>query len=176
MDFKVLWKGKYISVVSPTKYPYEAVYEKNGVISLPIITVKGRDLFVIRKELCPPYMIKGEDTLYYTTLSGQVDGEERPDKALFREIREESGIVVKSHKILFEKSMPVNKTTSAIGSFYIVRITDFSVKKPTGDGTAYEKVSKTLFVTAEQLESILKKPNVDFLLTGIYNIYKSLNG
>jgi 8-oxo-dGTP pyrophosphatase MutT (NUDIX family) len=121
-------------------------------------------------------MIKGGDTLYYTTLSGQIDGEEKPDKALLREIQEESGIVVKSHKILFEKSMNVNKTTSAIGYFFVLRITDFTIETPTGDGTAYEKASKTLYVTAERLESILMKPNVDFLLTGIYSIYKSLKG
>jgi len=176
MDFKVLWKGKHLTVVSPNKYPYEAVYEKNGVVCLPIITVKGKELFVIRKELCPPYMIHGGDQLFYTVLSGQIDGKDSPDDTLLREIREESGIVVKSHKVLWSKPMPVCKTTSGVGNYYVLRITDFTIEKPTGDGGAYEKASKTLFVTADQLESILKKPNVDFQLVGIYSIYKSLVG
>jgi 8-oxo-dGTP pyrophosphatase MutT (NUDIX family) len=176
MDFKVLWKGKYLTVVSPAKYPYEAVYEKNGIISLPILNVKGRDLFVIRKEFCPPYMIHGGEQLFYTVLSGQIDGNDSADDTLLREIREESGIIVKKHTVLWKKTMPVNKSTSALGNYYILRITEFETEIPKGDGGAYEKASKTIFVPADQMESILQKPNVDFQLTGIYSVYKSLKG
>jgi 8-oxo-dGTP pyrophosphatase MutT (NUDIX family) len=176
MNFKELWKGKYISVVSPTKYPYEAVHEKNGILCLPILNVNGRELFIIRKELCPPYTVYGGDQLFYTILSGQIDSG-TSDATLVREIQEESGIVVKSYDTIWsKKNTPISKVTTAVGSLYIIRITKFEVSKPTGDGTAYEKASKALFVSEKQLGEIVKRPNVDFLLMGMYAIYKSVIG
>ena len=36
--FKLLWKGKYISVVSPIKNNYECIHENDIIMVLPIIS------------------------------------------------------------------------------------------------------------------------------------------
>lgn len=173
MEFEVLWSGKYIKVISPKEHPYEAVLEKDGIIMLPI--VKGK--LGIRQEFCPPYFIKDEsgEKLYYTVISGQIDEGEDQASTITKELREEAGIALHDFKMLYTKlHIPVAKITASRTNIFIFEVLKYSETEITGDGSPYEEASKTLWVTEEELEKIVKLANTDLLLIGLFNIYKNL--
>lgn len=176
MNFNVLWKGDWLTVISPHKYPYEAVHEINLAVVLPIIKTKsGPPIFVIRKELCPPYTVYGGDRRFYTVLSGGIEGQETASAAMLREMQEEAGLVVEDYRVLYRKHMPVCKVSTSISHFHIIEVLDYKRIKPTNDGTKYEELSESVFTTQDMMEEIVTQDNVDFLLVGLYNIYKSLS-
>jgi len=173
MEFEVLWQGKFIKVVSPKEHPYEAVLEKDGVIIMPLLNGK----IGIRKEFCPPYFIKDEsgEKLYYTVISGQIDEGEDVASTITKEMKEEAGIAIHDFNMIFFKGhIPVAKITASRTNVAILEVIDYDVVAITGDGTEYEAASKTLWVTEEELEEIIKLKNTDFLLIGLFSIFKSL--
>jgi 8-oxo-dGTP pyrophosphatase MutT (NUDIX family) len=173
MEFEVLWTGKYIKIISPKDHPYEAVLEKDGVIIFPILNGQ----IGIRKEFCPPYFIKDKsgDKLYYTVISGQIDEGEDTSSTVMKELKEEAGISLHDFRILWSKeNIPVAKITASRTNIVILEIIDYEPTAITGDGTEYEAASKTLWVTEQELEEIVKLSNTDLLLIGLFNIYKNL--
>lgn len=174
MDMKTLWKGKFLSVVSPEKYPYEAISEVDGVCVLPIlIGHKNGPLFGLRKELVPPYTVKSGDKMFYTAISGGIDKGENARDTMVRELGEEAGLIMKRYTVVYHKPMHTMKASVNLVHFVIIKVMDYTMKEPTTDGTKYEQVAKTLFVPENELVSILELDNVDFLLTGLYGIYRN---
>jgi 8-oxo-dGTP pyrophosphatase MutT (NUDIX family) len=179
LNFETLWKGKWVSVISPENAPYECLHEKDIVIVFPIITeIQEFGNFKapiskigIRKEFCPPYMVKDNsgEQLYYTVITGKLDkeGESKKDAAL-RELEEEAGVKFTDGDIskVFE-DMPVCKSTDMRATLFVVEVDKYEKHKPEGDGTENEKKSETIWVTWNELSDILKKPNIDFLLLAV---------
>jgi len=160
MEFKTLYKGDYVSLISPVDTPYECLHEKDNVIILPIIENKVG----IRFEYCPPYFIKDQIRNYYTVISGGKDEDNIKDTAL-RELQEEAGIIIKKAKLyrLYE-NIGFVKNTDMRSSLVLLLISEYEKETPEGDGTKNEEKSKTLWVTIEELKEILKKDNIDSLL------------
>ena len=180
--FKELWKGEWISVVSPEKHPYEAVHEDDLIMVLPILKIKRKKdvshYVAIRKEHCPPYMIKDttDNELYYTIISGKLDikGESK-EKAMIREMEEETGIKITDYEILEQKeNMPVFKTSDVRTDLYFILIKEFERVEAEGDGTYNEEQSEVKFIKVNELDKILEKENIDFLLYGAINILKNI--
>lgn len=174
-SYKQLFKGDFISVISPTDYPYEMVHEKDGVIVIPAIKLKNEYVIGIRYEHCPPYIFgdKTGNKLYYTLISGGIEKGESPKQAMVRELKEEAGIELIQYKILNKKEdIPLFKLTDSRINIYIILVDSFRAVTATGDGTENEKLSKTLFVKIPQLQKILKKPNIDNLLYSGYFLLK----
>lgn len=181
LNFKVLWKGKHIQIVSPTEYEYEAVHEPNVIIVLPVLVVKSKFVkgltnyyLAIRKEVCPPYLIKddGYGPHYYTTITGRMDKQgESPEETMKRELIEEAGIELIDYTIMsYKKNIPVCKTTDMRAHIYTLLVDKFNTVKAVGDGTVTEAMSETIFVELGKMNDIIEKPNVDFLLYGGYKI------
>jgi len=107
-DVDILWHGKYITVVSPKIAPYEIILEDDGVFVIPIIGEK----IGIRKEYCPPYLLKNHDVneLFYTVITGDIDDGETDGEAAVRELKEEAGITILSYKILYYKNYLIAET------------------------------------------------------------------
>ena len=174
MDMKTLWKGKFISVVSPDKYPYEAISEKDGVCVLPIlIGHKNGPLFGLRRELIPPYTVKSGDKMFYTAISGGIEEGENAQQTMVRELKEEAGLTLQRYTVVYHKPMHTMKASVNLVHFVIIKVMEWESGNPTTDGTRYEKVAHTEFVTEEELEEILRRDNVDFLLTGLVSIYRN---
>jgi 8-oxo-dGTP pyrophosphatase MutT (NUDIX family) len=178
MDFDVLFKGDWIQVVTPKENKYETVHEKDVIMVLPLIISKDKKkvFLAMRKEFCPPYLIKDKSSqLYYTVISGTMEDGEIPVNTMIREIKEETGLDVKSYKILINKeNIPVCKSTDMRAHLFVIALEDFDTVKALGDGTVFEAKSKTVFVELSKIDSILNRPNIDYLLySGIY-IVKSL--
>lgn len=181
LNFKELWKGKHISVVSPEEYQYEAVHEPDVITVLPIIEVHSKHVkgivdyyLVIRKEVCPPYLIKydGLEPFFYTPITGRRDkSNETPEETMRRELVEEAGIELIDYEILIhKKKMPVCKTSDMRMDFFILLVREFNPVEAVGDGTVTEEMSKSIFVKLGDLYKIIENPNVDYLLYGAYNI------
>lgn len=185
LSFEKLWQGKYISVISPKKYPYECVHESDVIMVFPIIAVKSKfvkgitDYYLgIRKENCPPYEVKDKNLnkYFYTSITGKRDVEgETAEQTMKREMIEEAGIKLIDYKLIFElKDMPLCKTTDLRATIYGIIIDSFEKVEATGDGTLNEKLSSTVFVNLNKMENILKKQNIDFLLYGGYKILEGV--
>ena len=174
MKFDTLWKGDYISIISPEEHPYEVVLEKNGVAILPIVNNK----LGIRKELCPPYLIqdKSGEKFYYTLITGGIEDGDDLTETVFKELKEEAGIDVSSYDILFKKlDLPYSKSSAARTNVYILDIPNASYTKPVGDGGEYEDVAKTIWVTPTKLENIINQnDNIDYLLVSMFYILKDI--
>lgn len=171
--FKVLWSGKFCSIISPENAPYEAMHENDGVFILPILN----DKIGIRLEYCPPYFVKSKnEKLYYTVISGTIDNNQSKLQTIIKELKEEAGIKVKNFKILYSKlNIPECKSNTRRINIFIIKLIDYDLVKAIGDGTLYEKKSKTLFVTLDELENIVKnKKNIDFLLLSSYFILNQI--
>ena len=165
--FDILWKGEYVSVVSPKEHPYESLHEINGIMVIPIAGNK----IGIRKELCPPYLIKDETgkQFYYTVVSGGVEEGETPEEATVRELEEEAGITFESPKVIeVFREMPVCKSTDMRMTFFIYEDDKYEVKEPEGDGTEYEDIAETIWITLEQFKKVIEQDNIDFLLYSAY--------
>ena len=163
MELKTLYKGKFVSVVSPIGIPYESLHEEDNVIILPIINNKVG----IRYEFVPPYMIKDRVGVrnYYTVISGCKDEGETCRETAIRELREEGGVKIKKAKLykLYENIAFV-KNTDMRSSLVLLLIQDYGKVEAEGDGTKSEEKSKTIWVTKEELNQIFKKDNIDSLL------------
>ena len=176
LDFKELWKGKHISVVSPIEYEYEAVHEPDVIMVLPVLAIKNKlyteYYLALRKEVCPPYLIKekGLDPYFYTPITGRMDKDgETPEETMRRELIEEAGIELIDYEIILHKEkMPVCKTSDMRMDLFMLIVNEFNPVEATGDGTVTEEMSESIFVRLGDMHNILNKTNVDFLLFGTY--------
>ena len=177
LDFNYLWKGNWLSVISPKdkNYEYEVIHEDNGVFILPYLI--NEECFIIRKEFCPPYFVKDKMIqLYYTLISGGIKKGESSDDAVFRELEEETGIFNPDVE-WFEISncLPIFKSSDYRSTLFILGIVEYDQIKPYGDGTKDEDLSKSVKVTFEELTNIIEnEKNYDYLLYGIYYKLKDL--
>lgn len=73
-----------------------------------LIKKDGKYLLIDRVQ--PPFGFAG--------LAGHVDDDEEAKKALKREIEEESGLKIDSHKLLFEEELGWNWCTKGVGVHY----------------------------------------------------------
>lgn len=186
LKFKSLWKGEHVEIITPEKYKYEAVHEKDVVMVLPVLVVKSKFVkglvnyyLAIRKEVCPPYLIKDEENhaYYYTPVTGQIDEGEYPEQTMKRELIEEAGIELIDYTVMsYQKNMPICKTTDMRAHIYTLLVDRFNPVKAEGDGSVTEKLSETIFVNLGEVENIISRSNVDFLLYGGYKVLMDVIG
>lgn len=175
LDITTLWKGNWVSVVTPTdeNFDYEVIHEPDVVFVLPIIMKKGE--VVIREEVCPPYMVKDENNFpfWYTVISGKIEEGESTQEAMLRELKEEAGIVIDPEEDLAfvweHLDVPVCKSTDMRASLYILGIEDYYQVTPAGDGTLYESQSRSVHkLMDENLYNEIENQG-DFLLLSMMN-------
>jgi len=113
--------------------------------------------FLLRMEYIPPFKFKDSDDYFLTSVGGTIEGGETPERALLREIEEEAGIVIRpDFNIEFLKPLFVCKSSSAKYHPSIVTLTerDYHEVVAKGDGSKYEKMSKTVKIDTSYLNSI----------------------
>lgn len=168
-DFSVLWAGDYASVVSPDEAPYEALHGPDLVLVLPI-DVATSELFV-RREVCPPYMVKdtNEYSHFQTIVSGGVEEGETPKEAAIREVEEELGITLNESAEyefiqLTPENIPYTKSTTSRITIYLLMLFKFDQAEPDGDGTPYEEISTYERIPIQEIDEKLQSDQCDFLL------------
>jgi len=177
-DYDILWQGKWVKIISPKDMPYEMVSELHGtgnaIVCYPLVEKDDKIFLGVRKEHCPPYLMKDkEDRLWYTVITGMIDEDDNSaEEAMLRELREEAGIIANDYEILYHKSnCPNTKVSDIRNDFFVIKITDFEIEKAKGDGTKNEELSKTVWIPFENVKTLLEKDNVDwFIISGYFLI------
>jgi len=175
IPFKQLWKGKFLSIISPIQYPYEILNEGSEVIVLPYLINENK--IIVRSELCPPYFCKDNEVKkYFTLLSGMVEENESIEDGLMREIQEESGIYdFDLEWYIKEKELPIWKNSNIRCNLYILGLTSYDIGKPTGDGTIYEEKSESILMTLEEMKNIIDyETNYDLIFLMSYYRLQSI--
>lgn len=168
-QYKTLWEGKYTRVISPLDDSYEIFYDGDNAY-VYIIPVLG-DKIGIRYEYCPPYLVHDETGKegYYTIMSGGMESGESIEEAVVRELLEEGGVKLLRGKISYLlNNIPVMKSTTLRANVVLVQAVDYELESPKGDGTFNEKISRTVWVTRDELKELVSKPNKDLLLYFVY--------
>jgi 8-oxo-dGTP pyrophosphatase MutT (NUDIX family) len=173
LEYNELWKGKWVSVVSPKENPYESVHEKDVICVM--VRLADTDKWLVRQELCPPYDLKEEKydakRRWYTTITGKIEDGEDPLVAAIREIGEESEIRINDFEVVRQhRNIPVCKSTDMRSYWYVINVKSYSRAKPEGDGTFYESQSHTIEISLDDLSKKFNSDNFydSLILTGYH--------
>jgi 8-oxo-dGTP pyrophosphatase MutT (NUDIX family) len=171
-EFKTIFEGGFTEIITPEwADTYEILHEGNIVIILPILDGK----IGVRKEWCPPYIVKDKtgENKYYTVVSGHVEEGEDVLTTGLRELKEEAGITILSGKMIkvFEE-IPVCKSTDMRATFFIADIEKYEVQRPEGDGSEGERRSETVWITLEEFHKVIQKRSIDMLVFSAYAMVK----
>jgi len=173
-------QGKYSTFVTPKDYNYEGIISSDCVGVIPII----KDKVVLRKEFCPPYFTRDKNyskdnpNLYNSIITGGIELNETSIQAGIREVKEESGIIIKDYDVVNYIEVPIFKNTFVRLHFYILNVKDYIVEKPKGDGTLNEKKSKSYSISINDFiskEVEYKDSLYVFAKEKLQNIYGNLN-
>jgi 8-oxo-dGTP pyrophosphatase MutT (NUDIX family) len=168
-DADLLFKGKFIKVISPKAAPYEAVQCGDSVMVF-LADMQNRMAF-IRREHCPPYEYQTPFKYYYTTITGGIDEGEQPLNAAIREVKEEVGVDLKKYIVevidLFHGKF--TKLQTDIIHVYLIKGSNFIVGHASGDGTFYEKECTTVQVPFDEIKELRPR---DYLLTSLWALVK----
>ncbi len=165
--------SSYVTVLKSKSDGYEFVAEKDMVWILPYIV--SEDVFLVRTEYVPPYQHKADTKdLFFTAISGTIEEGEDHTATLFRELKEEAGIVPTKFTLFKpEFPVPVMKTVNSRAYIYVMDIEEYEQGEAVGDGSEAESKSKTIKVSPSDIESmILGQYNHDFIIEGLLRMYE----
>ena len=165
----LLFKGKFIKVISPKAAPYEAVQCGNSV--MVFLADMRNCVAFIRREHCPPYEYGTPFKYWYTTITGGIDTGELPLDAAIREVKEEAGVDLKEHTVeiidLFHGKF--TKVQTDVIHVYLIKGSNFTVGHASGDGTFYEKECTTVQVPFDEIKELRPR---DYLLESLWALVK----
>ena len=150
---EILFDNDYIKLID-----YEGwsiVEEKDLVVCIPYFIESNQ--FLIRYEYIPTFKYVDGQEYHITVLSGGVEKDETIENALYRELEEESGIVVNENYQLDQlKPLFINKghVNKYYGYILPLNEKDYDEVVPTGDGSEAEKLSKSVKVDVKYVDSL----------------------
>jgi hypothetical protein len=150
--------GEIISIL-----PYRVSTEKNILAS----SVRGIMAYDIKKE----FLIREEtiyswhygdkekhDLLIRGTVTGGVEDDD-PVTTVIHEMLEETGYVVRHHQLEKLGTSRASKASDTLYHIYAVDLTNIEkVAKPTGDGSAHEKLSRSVWVKESEILMKMQDP------------------
>ncbi len=149
----VLYKDDHIKIIQYEDW--SIVSEKDCVICIPYLIELNK--FIIRQEYIPSFKYVDGQELHLACVGGSIEQGETPEIALFRELQEEAGIVLRDNfKIEFDKPLFTSKANS--NKYYPCIIplneNDYHEIVIQGDGSRCEKLSSTAKIDTMYLKSL----------------------
>lgn len=166
------WSGDYLEVLQSEEYDFEAVRGSDSVLALPRVKSK----YIIRKEVCPAYSVKGDEEKYWTMVSGSVEDGESDLQTLRREMGEETPIRPTRIRLIDrQKKFPFSKALTSRFSFYHFEVLDFEETSASGDGSKVEQESEYHLVTPEELQDIANRQSADITIMYSAQVVKNFD-
>jgi 8-oxo-dGTP pyrophosphatase MutT (NUDIX family) len=161
---KIIFDGEWVKVID-----YEGwsiIKEKDLVVCIPYFIETSQ--FLIRYEYIPTYKYTDGKEYHITVLSGGIERGESPEKALFRELEEEAGIVLRDDYI-FEGAKPIFINKCHVNKYhpFIIPLNqrDYHEIVPPTDGSVAEKMSKSVKVDIKYINNLVTSDLItDYML------------
>lgn len=149
-----LWSNDYLKVIDAEGWT--VVEEKDMVVTIPILMEYNQ--IVLRLEDVPPFKLKypAQDK-FLTCVSGSMEKGESVKETLFREVKEETGIVIKEETDI-EQMQPLFVSKGNTAQYHICILPlyekDYYEIIPPTDGSESEKKSSNVKIDVKFINQI----------------------
>lgn len=149
----IVYSNEHIKVVEYEDW--SVITGRDGVLCIPYLIEQNK--FIIRQEYIPSYKFVDGQEYHLACVGGGIEEGESPEEALFREIQEEAGLVIKeSIKIDFDAPLFLHKSCTIKIFPCIIPLTenDYYEIPIKGDGSKTEKMSKTVSLDIKHINAL----------------------
>ena len=134
---------------------WSIIKTKDCILCIPILIETNQ--VILRHEYIPTFKYVDGQEYHITLVGGGIEKGEDPKTALFRELEEEAGIVVRED-FEVEELKPLFVSKGSMNKYYpfILRLTerDYHEVIAKGDGSKEEQMSKSVKVDIKYLSSV----------------------
>ncbi len=173
---KKLFEHKWINVYeTEDHFIYAERRGKDSIALLAYRKVKDDYEFLIRWQLLPATSIK-EHKLMPCCITGSLWDQTNLITAVKAELYEEGGIELQDEKqIKTSKSFISSTQLSETTHVYLVDVTNLEQQPIKGDGSYLESVSKTTWVSHQELKRIIKEDVTLVSLSIAYELFQAIH-
>lgn len=168
-DNKPLFENEYLKVLDVEGWTI--VDEKDMVVTIPYLVEYNQ--IVLRLEDVPTFKFKFPEMSHFVTcVSGTIEKGESPKETLFRELKEETGIVVNDdYEVDFSMPLFSSKGNTAQYNICILPLyeKDYYEVIPEGDGSDSEKKSKNVKLDIKFINNVTTN---DLITTHLLTLIK----
>lgn len=172
---KTLWENDYLRVFETEGWT--AVEEKDMVVTIPYLVEYNQ--VVLRLEDIPPFKTKFPEMEHFVTcVSGSMEKGETPKQTLLREVKEETGIVIKEDfDVEFARPLFASKGNTAQYHICILPLyeKDYYEVIPEGDGSESEAKSKNVKLDVKFLNQVTTNDLITTHLLGLVKKYINMD-